>query len=265
MSYFDNNKAFGITTVLDVKVYDLIESNYDGAHTPAQIAAAYALATPKCVIDHLQVATLSVSGPDITIQGGKGNNTLIKAGKAARCEMTDALGQADALVELGGAILDAAGNLTITEKFPGPVALIGNAYVVDKETGRQVPVKVIMYKFLPDAIPTFTFDAGNASTFDLNGDLLSVNISLPSDAEGTCAYSNEAFFSIIPEDCALPGTSTYAVTIDGEQFGKFAAGALVQFEGDADKTYTGSNVTIIKNGTHNSFYMPSAAVTITGA
>src|SRR5574344_1394351 len=56
-----------------------------------------------CYLDHLQTSTLTTRGPDITISGGQYKNPLIKFGKSCRCEITDALGQKDALVALGGA------------------------------------------------------------------------------------------------------------------------------------------------------------------
>lgn len=205
MSYFGENNAFGIVTVMDVKVYDYDETRETTATTPAAYLTALDQATAKATIDHMQVATLSTDGPNITIQGGKFNNTLIKYGKTARCEMTDALGQADALVALGGAVLDAAGNLSITDKFSAPVTLVGDSFVVDKNTGKHVPVKVLMYKFLPDSTPSFAFDSGNATTFDLNGDLLAVELGASADitSSDACPDGEGYFFSIIPTNCKL--------------------------------------------------------------
>ncbi|NCU28479.1 MAG: hypothetical protein EOM85_02300, partial [Candidatus Moranbacteria bacterium] len=129
------------------------------------------------VIDHLKFANLTMSGPDITITGGRYANTLVKFGKSLRCEMQSALCDKDALVALGGASYDAADkSLTITDKFPGPVSIVGETFIVDQASGEQIPVKIVIYQFLPDAIVSLTQDEATAATFDLNGDVLSVEI-----------------------------------------------------------------------------------------
>jgi len=212
-TYFGANNAFGIVTVMDVKVYEEFAPVEGGETAKAYLArleGATAGGTEIATIDHMQVATLSTDGPSITINGGKFNNPLIKYGKTARCEMTDALGQADALVALGGAEIDSDGNISITDKFGAPVTMVGSSFVVDQKTGKHIPVKVVLYKFLPDSTPSFAFDSGNAATFDLNGDLLAVEgITLGSgSSSGTeqwadCVGATGVFFSIIPVDCAL--------------------------------------------------------------
>jgi len=211
-TYFGANNAFGIVTVMDVKVYKEFAPIEGGETAKAyltRIEGATAGGTELASIDHMQVATLSTDGPSITINGGKFNNPLLKYGKTARCEMTDALGQADALVALGGAEIDSDGNISITDKFGAPVTMVGSSFVVDQKTGKHIPVKVILYKFLPDSTPSFAFDSGNAATFDLNGDLLAVEgIKLPAAEGGTeewadCTGVTGVFFSIVPVDCAI--------------------------------------------------------------
>ena len=207
MSYFNisDKNPFGIVTVMDVKVFDYVEPNNETVSDYLErVEGERAIAE----IDHMQVATLSTDGPSITINGGKYNNPLIKYGKTARCEMTDALGQADALVALGGAELDSNGNISITDKFGAPVTIIGTTFVVDQATGKHIPMKVVLYKFLPDSTPSFAFDSGNAATFDLNGDLLAVEGLTGFDTdegEGweSCSGSNGVFFSMVPAECAL--------------------------------------------------------------
>ena len=215
-NYFGNNHAFGIVTVMDVKVYK--EFNVTEGETPAEYLARLQPATPGqndpkpiAFIDHMQVTTLSTEGPSIEIQGGKFNNKLIKYGKTARCEMTDALGQADALVALGGAEIDSDGNISITDKFGAPVTIVGETFVVDQKTGKHIPVKVVLYKFLPDSTPSFAFDSGNAATFDLNGDLLAVeglDLGGAADEEDAekwedCLGATGVFFSFVPYGCAV--------------------------------------------------------------
>lgn len=220
MSYFGSNNAFGIVTVMDAEVYKFVDpadllgemqvsisvqdylDHFTGANAPKALAT----------IKHLQVATLSTEGPSLEISGGKFNNKLIKYGKTARCEMTDALGQANVLVALGGAEMDGAGNISITDKFGAPVTIIGDTFVVDQKTGKHIPMKVILYQFLPDSTPSFAFDSGNAATFDLNGDLLAVEHVVTNADEGSegsdgweeCGGASGLFFSFVPYGCALP-------------------------------------------------------------
>ena len=216
-----SNNAFGVVTVMDVHVFDYekVTKQYIEADdaTPSTIAAALKIEAAKkgnpaylgdCFIDHMQVATLSTDGPNITIQGGKFNNNLIKYGKTARCEMTDALGQADALAALGGAEIDENGIISITDKFGAVKTLVGKTFVVDQKTGKHVDATVILYKFLPDSTPSFAFDSGNAATFDLNGDLLAVELKGMNGSGDECGEGNGYFFSIVDDGCNLnPGES----------------------------------------------------------
>ena len=230
MASIAKNTAFGVVTVMDVRVFNLNTQLTIGSGTAQSIDALYkakntnlddfnaaleALAYPaqdpaelpwECSLDHLTVATLSTDGPSITINGGKYNNPLIKYGKTARCEMTDALGQMDALVALGGAeYIDEttpSKGIVVTDKFSEPVCLVGRSFVVDQKTGKHVPVTVFMYQFLPDSVPSFSFDSGNAATFDLNGDLLAVEFASGA-AEGACDTGSGTFFSIKFSDCTL--------------------------------------------------------------
>lgn len=211
MSYFhksaQNSPAndFGIVTVMDVDIYAFDDTIT--ATTPADYYTAIIAKTAIGHIDHLQVATLSTDGPNITIQGGKYNNALIKYGKTARCEMTDALGNADALIALGGAELKGDA-LSITDKFGKAVTLVGDAFVVDKATGKHVPVHVLMYQFLPDSTPSFAFDSSNAATFDLNGDLLATELGSSTAGSGQeCPDAMGYFFSLIPVNCSLESSN----------------------------------------------------------
>lgn len=228
MASIATNTAFGVVTVMDVKVYgmdtkisvnsaqksiedvykDKLLSRKDFNDQILALLEPNAAQTPLCTLDHLTVATLSTDGPSITINGGKYNNPLIKYGKTARCEMTDALGQMDALVALGGAdyIDDSsdankAKGIAVTDKFGAPVLIVGDSFVVDQKTGKHVPVKVILYQFLPDSTPSFAFDSGNAATFDLNGDLLAVEFKQAESEE--CGESSGNFFALIFDTCEL--------------------------------------------------------------
>lgn len=221
-----SNNAFGVVTVMDVHVFDYekVTKQFIEAvdATPATVATALKLEVAKqgsayrgdCFINHMQVATLSTDGPNITIQGGRFNNNLIKYGKTARCEMTDALGQADALVALGGAEVDSNGVISITDKFGAAKTLVGKTFVVDQKTGKHVDATVILYKFLPDSTPSFAFDSGNAATFDLNGDLLAVELAGAGVSGNECGDGNGYFFSIIDDGCDLTPEGSKTVPVE---------------------------------------------------
>ncbi len=192
-----------IVTVMNAKVYRPDSETVKGwsddkpADIIAELETETTPGTSKAIaeIDHLKFANLTMSGPDITITGGRYANTLVKFGKSLRCEMQSALCDQKALVELGGAVYDESdGSLTITDKFAGPVSIVGDTFIVDQASGEQIPVKIVIYQFLPDAIVSLTQDEATAATFDLNGDVLSVEIA---GDGGSCSTKVSAFYSIV--------------------------------------------------------------------
>jgi len=186
-----------IVTVMNANVYTPDSTVVKGwsADSPSEIITELKGMTAVAEIDHLKFANLTMSGPDITITGGRYANTLVKFGKSLRCEMQSALCDKDALVALGGAVYDETdGSLTITDKFPGPVSIVGDTFIVDQASGEQIPVKIVIYQFLPDAIVSLTQDEATAATFDLNGDVLSVEIA---GDGGSCSTKVSAFYSIV--------------------------------------------------------------------
>ncbi len=226
MSYFDQDRAFGVVTVMDACVYTVSANTVEGwsAKTPVEVYNQIANTTSASAasinlvanIKYMQAATLSTDGPEIDIQGGKYNNHLLKYGKTARCEITDALAEPDALAHLGGFEL-ANGVLSVTDKFGGPVTIVGDTFVVDQATGQHIQSKVLMYQFMPDAIPTVAFEAGSAATFDMNGDLLAVDLkaAASADADNTCPSSSGYFYSIIPvADCNIANSAAAAANVE---------------------------------------------------
>lgn len=217
-NYFGNSSkiatanAFGIVTVMDVDVYKYDKTKVEAAATPTDFIAQFEDVTPLAHIDHMQVATLSTEGPSIEIQGGKFNNKLIKYGKTARCEMTDALGQADVLVYLGGAEMGADGSISITDKFGESVTMIGHTFVVDQKTGKHLDTTVVLYQFLPDCTQSFAFDSGNAATFDLNGDLLAVELGGAGSGQ-ECGDGTGIFFSLVDNGCIISGQGVSAAAV----------------------------------------------------
>lgn len=197
--------GFGIVTVMNAKVYNVIDgissTDVTTAKTPAEIIEETEGGEVLCTLDTLKVANVTQEGPNKTVTGGQYSNPLIKFGKSARLEMQDALGRATAIEALGGATVgyDAAeGNISalhFSEEFAGPKTIIGDSFFIDQKTGRQVPVKIIFYQFLPDSIFNLTQDAeGDATVFDMNGDLLTTDVKLN---DGKNDFTLGLFYSIV--------------------------------------------------------------------
>lgn len=221
--------GFGIVTVMNVDVYDALDVDAYKALTPQMIVKGVdatgklsvsagsksIVKERRCRIDTLKVANVNQEGPTKTVTGGQYTNPLIKFGKTARLEMQDALGRIDAIEALGGGVGEwdevttgTAGNTTTTKvytamhigsEFAGPKLLIGDSFFIDRATGNQVKVKIVFYQFSPDSIFNLTQDAeGDATVFDLNGDLLTTDI-LIADKDGG-STTRGMFYSVVAED-----------------------------------------------------------------
>ena len=125
--------------------------------------------------------------------------------------MQDALGRADALdalcgtvSETGGQALsyDAVGAVHVTEDFNGPKTIIGDTFFIDQNSGQQIKALIVFFQFLPDSIFNLTQDAeGDATVFDMNGDVLTTNI-LINDKAGV-PTEHGVFYSILdPKELA---------------------------------------------------------------
>lgn len=201
-SAFDSMiREFGAVTVMNAKIYDPISNLNQLAE---DIVQAYATQPVLANIDSLKIANLTVEGPSKTITGGQYSNPLIKFGKSARLEMQDALGRAEAIQAFGGAILektDANGQIKavhVTEDFAGPKTIIGETFFIERSTGRQVPVKIIIYQVLPDSIFNLTQDAeGDATVFDMNADVLTTVIKTYDKNGGNTTIDHGVFYSIL--------------------------------------------------------------------
>ena len=202
--------GFGIVTVMNASVYDALSTEEYAAQTPEEIIAA--AKDPICTLDTLKVANVTMEGPSKTVTGGRYSNPLIKFGKSARLEMQDALGNGNAIDALCGGVAEyasltndktvdrtsAISALHFGEDFCGPKMIIGETFFIDRKTGQQVKVNIVFYQFLPDSIFNLTQDAeGDATVFDMNGDLLTTEVLLPTDAEGVTA-PHGVFYSIVP-------------------------------------------------------------------
>lgn len=184
-------KEFGAVTVMNATVYNANGYDFtakDAAGILADFEKATATADPKnpiklAHIDSLKIANLTMDGPSKTVTGGQYSNPLIKFGKTMRLEMQDALGRADVLEAFGGAVLETNSTnsnikvVHVTEDFTGPKTIVGETFFIDRNSGRQVPVRILIYQILPDSIFNLSQDAeGDATVFDMNADVLTTVI-----------------------------------------------------------------------------------------
>ena len=222
-------QRFGVVTVMNARVYEWFDFNdvdyMDALGGDAEISTLKGFTpyqiykgitdkseglTPLCTLDTLKISNISIEGPSKTINGGQYANPIIKFGKTARLEMQDALGRIDAIDALCGGIRETAVNtdlpeaqqvvqnigLHVGEDFNTPKIIIGDTFFIDQDTQQQVPVVIIFYKFLPDSLFNLTQDAeGDASVFDMNGDLLPVSVLLGNDNSELAPH--DVFYSII--------------------------------------------------------------------
>ena len=224
--------GFGIVTVMNAEVYDTSELLSNGVTFNDQ--AKNILATieghktvkPLCVLDTLKIANVTVEGPTKTVTGGQYSNPLIKFGKSARLEIQDALGNAKAIEALCGGVNEFTDNGHTTlyamhygEDFTGDKTIIGNTFFIDRATGKQVKVKIIFYKFNPDSIFNLTQDAeGDATVFDMNGDLSTTEILIGTDGENTIPHG--VFYSIVEDTGTTAKVSSYRKFANQEELNK---------------------------------------------
>lgn len=207
--------GFGIVTVMDAKVYEtstLTETDGFFDKPASEILTALKAITTGdaglvCELDTLKIANVTQEGPTKTITGGQYSNPLIKFGKSARLEMQDALGNAKAIDALCGGVREWDSEITdkpntvalhLGEDFNSTKTIVGDSFFIDRKTGQQVKVKIIFYQFLPDSIFNLTQDAeGDATVFDMNGDLLTTEIKVGDEAGNQISHG--VFYSIIED------------------------------------------------------------------
>lgn len=224
--------GFGIVTVMNAAVYDTSELLRNGVtfNDQAQnILTSIESSTkvkPLCILDTLKIANVTVEGPTKTVTGGQYSNPLIKFGKSARLEIQDALGNAKAIEALCGGVNEFTDNGHTTlyamhygEDFTGDKTIIGSTFFIDRATGKQVKVKIIFYKFLPDSIFNLAQDAeGDATVFDMNGDLSTTEILIGTD--GSKTISHGVFYSIVEDTGTNSTVSSYRVFANQEELNK---------------------------------------------
>jgi hypothetical protein len=188
--------GFGIVTVMNAKIFDALSVDELKKLTAYDIVTAYKDSEDYlCKLDTLKIANVTQEGPTKSVTGGQFSNPLIKFGKSARLEMQDALGNSKAIEYLCGGFQEwntneALVGLHFGEDFVGPKMIIGDSFFIDRKSGRQVPVIIVFYQFLPDSIFNLTQDAeGDATVFDMNGDLLTTVIKVGSVGTHGVFYS----------------------------------------------------------------------------
>lgn len=160
-------------------------------------------------MDTLKITNINMEGPSKTVTGGQTGSALIKYGKTATIEIQDALGNADVLELLGGAIVETYqtgitdGNTKVLhfgDQFSGPKPILGESFFIDQKTGAQVKVYILIYEIIPDSIFNLTQDAeGDATVFDLNGSLNSKAIVIGTDGTQDGDVTANMFYSILPQ------------------------------------------------------------------
>ena len=219
------NGGFGIVTVMNALVFPALGVDDYKEKTAYDIVRDYGEQNPSliCKLDTLKIANVTQEGPTKTVTGGQFSNPLIKFGKSARLEMQDALGNAAAIEALCGGFREWVGNnestltgLHFGEDFAGPKMIIGDSFFIDRKSGKQVQVKIVFYQFLPDSIFNLTQDAeGDATVFDMNGDLLTTVIKVGKGGAGDSDYQPHGVFYSIVEPTASDA-ALYTIGTDGK-------------------------------------------------
>lgn len=181
-----------------------------------EIIALYLMTKEISYLKYLKTANATQEGPTKTITGGQNASPLVKYGKTARLEMQNALGNAEALEALTGLTVEyfrstlatdstltkgATDALHATTTFAGHKTVVGDTFLVDANTGKQVQAYIIFYDFLSDSLLSLTQDAeGDATVFDMNGDLNEVKILIGDDESvgDEDGVVTGAFYTILP-------------------------------------------------------------------
>jgi hypothetical protein len=269
-------QRFGVVTVMNARVYNTAEfldagfsfDSYYKTNDPAQQTYGNAAdiaewfltnGTQLCFLDTLTSANVNVEGPTKTISGGQYTNPLIKFGKTATLEIQDALGSAKAIQALCGGVIESnnssptygpdneIGALHYGGDFEGEKTIIGESFFIDQKTGKQVPVTIIFYRFLPNSIFNLTQASdGDATVFDMTGDLLNTEVMVSTTVTNN-PVKHGLFYSVLPRITGEAGVSEYSVTnnatggvitlLDATNVASFAANAIVT-EGSGTPTYS---------------------------
>ena len=177
---------FAFATVMDVYGFvqednaaniTAVETALNAGNNPPKYVAAAgeddAVPGYDFVLDSLTISNITQEGPVKEARGGIHGKPIIRHKKTLRLEMEDVVARLDTLEHFFGATIGQDGqSFTITDKFPKKLTLIGRTYVVDKETGGRVWVKLKFNKFLPDGVFEIGMEAeGDIGMIGIAGEL----------------------------------------------------------------------------------------------
>ena len=177
-------RQFGVVTVMDVDVYKAKRHNaasigsLTGVEEGEWDSKSTFAGDKLFSLRTLKIANINAEGPTKTATGGQNADVLLKYGKTFTIEMQDALGKYEVLENIYGANSNGSENtgatiVSITDRFPGELTLVGKTFVIDKKSGAKQPISIVIPFYLGDGIFNLTQDAeGDISVFDMNGNIL---------------------------------------------------------------------------------------------
>lgn len=135
----------------------------DGADDPA----------PSLTMDSLSISNITQEGPVKEARGGQEARPIIRYKKTLRLEMEDVVMKGSTLTTFMNGKIDPGNEiLSITEEFATYLYLVGETYVIDRETGNRELVTVRFYNFLPDSIFDLTMESeGDIGMINIGGEL----------------------------------------------------------------------------------------------
>jgi hypothetical protein len=126
------------------------------------------------VLDSLTISNITQEGPVKEARGGIHGKPIIRHKKTLRLEMEDVVARLDTLEYFFGAkvVKTDPESFTITDKFPKKLTLIGRTYVVDKDSGDRIWMKLKFENFLPDGVFEIGMEAeGDIGMIGIAGEL----------------------------------------------------------------------------------------------
>lgn len=148
------------------------------------------------VLDSLTISNITQEGPVKEARGGIHGKPIIRHKKTLRLEMEDVVARLETLEYFFGATVDTAEEtFAITDKFPKKLTLIGRTYVVDKDSGDRIWMKLKFENFLPDGVFEIGMEAeGDIGMIGIAGELFPNKCGdyfTATRIDSTCAAENE--------------------------------------------------------------------------